>query len=197
MQGQFPFKQWVYGQKWTTPCLDRVNRKLDGGDAGVSAPTQKTHLLENVSENYSECYPLNMMAELKQALPAMCAVPSPPLPHLLQRPRDTRWQPRLDGYKSQGGLGQEYKISLEQRCDELGLEPEFFQQPSDEALAFLALSSCLKHMVPPPHFQSMGGAGLSGAQRVHSRKAAAKALQELAPLRKPSPPESSLTPCTP
>lgn len=127
----------------------------------------------------------------------MCTVPSPPLPHLLQRPRDTRWQPRLDGYKSQGGLGQEYKVSLEQKCEELGLEPEFFQQPSDEALAFLALSSCLKHMVPPPHFQSMGGAGLSGAQRVHSRKAAAKALQELAPLRKPSPPESSLTPCTP
>lgn len=66
----------------------------------------------------------------------------------------------------------------------------------DEAPAFLALSSCLKHTVPP-HFQSMGGAGLSGAQRVHSRKAAAKALQELAPLRKPSPPESSFTPCTP
>lgn len=41
MQGQFPFKQWVYGQKWTTPCLDRVNRKLAGGDGGVSAPTQK------------------------------------------------------------------------------------------------------------------------------------------------------------
>lgn len=34
MQGQFPFKQWVYGQKWSTPCLDRVNRKLDGGDGG-------------------------------------------------------------------------------------------------------------------------------------------------------------------
>lgn len=60
-----------------------------------------------------------MMAELKQALPAMCAVPAPPLPHLPQRPRDTRWQPRLDGYKSQGGLGQEYKVSLEQECEEL------------------------------------------------------------------------------
>lgn len=127
----------------------------------------------------------------------MCTVPSPPLPSVLQRPRDIRWQPCLDGYKSQGGLDQEYKISLEQECEELGLEPEFFQQPSDEALAFLALSSCLKHMVPLPHFQSMGGAGLSGAQRVHSRKAAAKALQELAPLRKPSPPESSFPPAHP
>lgn len=74
----------------------------------------------------------------------MCTVPSPPLPHLQQRPRDTRWQPCFDGYKSQGGLGQEYKISLEQECEELGLEPEFFQQPSDEAPAFLALNSCLK-----------------------------------------------------
>lgn len=126
----------------------------------------------------------------------MCTVPSPTLPHLLQRPQDTRWQPCLDGYKSQGGLDQEYKISLEQECEELGLEPEFFRQPSDEARAFLALSGCLKHMVCPPHLQSMGGAGLSGAQRVHSRKAAAKALQELAPLWKPSPPESFHT-CTP
>lgn len=140
----------------------------------------------------------NLMAELKQALPAICAqFPHQHFPRLLQRPWDTRWQPCLDGYKSQGGLDQEYKISLEQECKELGLEPEFFPQPSDEARAFLALSSCLKHMVPPPHFQSMGGAGLSGAQRVHSRKAAAKALQELAPLWKPSPPESSFTPAHP
>lgn len=39
----------------------------------------------------------------------------------------------------------------------------------------------------------MGGAGLSEAHRGHSRKAAAKALQELAPLRKRPPPESSFT----
>lgn len=45
--------------------------------------------------------------------------------------------------------------------------------------------------------QSMGGAGLSGTHRGHSRKAAAKALQELAPLRKPPLPESSFTPAYP
>lgn len=77
MQGQFPFKQWVYRQKWATPCLDRVNRKLDGGGSGRGKCTTS----ENPSiGEYSRELLLNaiapkqvLMAELKQALPAICA----------------------------------------------------------------------------------------------------------------------------
>lgn len=110
------------------------------------------------------------------------------------------------GNKSQSVLDQEYKVTVLSsvvfnRSEELvGPEPQFSQWPSDE-------NSCLSgsEQLSEAHgwssssslFQSMGGAGLSEAHRGHSRKAAAKALQELAPLRKLPPLESSFTPAHP
>lgn len=81
----------------------------------------------------------------------MCTVPLPPLPRILQIP----WDSGDGGNKSQDGLDQENKVTVLSsvvfnRSEELvGLEAEFSQWPSDEALAFLALSNCLKNMVPP------------------------------------------------
>ena len=57
MQGQIPFKQWVYGKKWIILCLDRVNRKLDGGSRGGTCTNLKPISWRMFQRRTSECYP--------------------------------------------------------------------------------------------------------------------------------------------
>lgn len=95
---------------------------------GVCAPTQETHLLENVPEKRWPDgivwgQPRTQTGTCAQFLTTTFPSSADTMGHKVAA---LAW---VDGEnKSQGGLHQQYKASL-QECEELaGLEPEFFQR---------------------------------------------------------------------